>query len=177
MSQWIFTIIQFFPLSSFAAFAFWGGTPSNERWLDAYQLGALLGLIQLAILLPVKNPLNRLILAGNLYLILGGLAAFFQQWWYLQLYDVLRESAIILLIIVIGLATTLFSSSGFIAVKASERKYSLYLLLATILIFPFAILFEGNQLYAVVLPIVSLSLFQRYLAKLAEKQHLVKAVD
>ncbi len=172
MSKWIFALIQFFPLSTFATFAFWNGSPTNDRWLEAFQLGALLGLIQLAILLPQKNPLNRLVLAGNIYLIFGGLAAFFQQWWYLKLYDSLRESAIILLMVIVGSLTTFVSSSGFIAVKGSDRKFSVYLLVATLSMLPFAIVFEGNRTYAAVLPIIFLAILQRYLSYIA-KQTLV----
>ena len=102
-------------------------------------------------------------MAGNVYLILGGLAAFFQQWWYLQLYDSLRESAIILLMIIIGFITTFASPSGFIAVNGSERKLSIYLLMATIFTLPLALYFEGNRLYSIVLPIIFLAIFQRYL--------------
>jgi hypothetical protein len=174
MSKWIFALIQFFPLSTFATFAFWNGAPTNDRWLEAFQLGALLGLIQLIILLPQKKPLNRLVLAGNIYLILGGLAAFFQQWWYLKLYDSLRESAIILLMVIVGSLTTFVSSSGFIAVKNSDRKFSIYLLVATISMLPFAIIFEGNRTYAAVLPIIFLAILQRYLSYIAKQTIVVQ---
>ncbi|QFI37952.1 hypothetical protein FR932_08865 [Moritella marina ATCC 15381] len=174
MSKWIFALIQFFPLSTFATFAFWNGAPSNERYLEAFQLGALLGLIQLAILLPQQKPLNRLVLAGNIYLILGGLAAFFQQFWYLKIYDSLRESAIILLMVIIGSLTTFSSASGFIAVKGSARKFSVYLLFASIAMLPFAIIFEGNRIYAAVLPIVFLAILQRYLSHIAKQTVVVQ---
>lgn len=174
MRTWIFALIQFFPLSTFATFAFWNGAPSNDRWLEAFQLGALLGLIQLVILLPQKTPLNRLVLAGNIYLVLGGLAAFFQQWWYLKLYDSLRESAIILFMVIVGILTTLVSSSGFIAVKGSARKFSIYLLVATSAMLPFAIIFEGNRTYAAVLPIIFLAILQRYLSYIAKQKLVVQ---
>jgi len=174
MSKWIFSLIQFFPLSTFATFAFWHGAPSNDRWLEAFQLGALLGVIQLIILLPLKKPLNRLVLAGNIYLIFGGTAALFQQWWYLDLYNTLRESAIILLMAVIGLVTTFTSSAGFIAVKGSERIFSIYLLIATVLMVPFALYFEGNRIYAAVLPIIFLAVVQRYLVHVAKQKLVVQ---
>lgn len=170
MSKWIFALIQFLPLSTFATFAFWHGTPSNERWLEAFQLGALLGVFQLAILLPQKKPLNRLVLAGNLYLIFGGLAAYFQQWWYLKLYDSLRESAIFIFMISVGVLSTLVSPSGFVAVKGSARKFSIYLLVATIAMLPFAIIFEGERTYAAVLPIIFLAILQRFLAYVAKQK-------
>ena len=83
MTKWIFALVQFFPLSIIACYAFWDGTPTVQRWLDAFEVGALLGMIQLLFLAPQKRLLNRLILAGNLYLICGGVAVFFQQWWYI----------------------------------------------------------------------------------------------
>lgn len=167
MNKWIFALVQFFPLSSFAMFAFWSGPPSSERWLEAFKLGALLGIVQLAILLPQKKPLNRLVLAGNLYLIMGGIAVYLQQWWLIKLYDVLRESAIILLMTIVGCLTTFMSASGFIAVNNSPRKFSIYLLLATASMIPFSVIFEGNRLYAVVLPVIFLAILQRYLAHIA----------
>ncbi|MBQ4852566.1 hypothetical protein [Pseudoalteromonas sp. MMG012] len=177
MGKWILTLIQFFPLSIFATFAFWYGPPSDDRWLDAFQLGALLGLLQLLILLPQNSPLNRLVLAGNIYLMLGGLAVCFEQWWYLQLYGLLRESAIIILMVIVGSLTTFASSSGFIAVKGSARKFSIYLLLASISMIPLAIIFAGNRTYAAVLPIIFLAILQRYLSHIAQKVCEIKSAN
>jgi hypothetical protein len=170
MSKWLFALIQFFPLSTFATYAFWSGIPSNERWLEAFQLGALLAIVQFIVLLVQVKPMNRLVLAGNIYLLLGGSAVYFQQWWYLEIYNYLRESAIIFLMILIGFVTTFTSSSGFIAVTGSERKLSYYLLSATILALPFAFYFEGNRTYSAVLPIISLALFHRYLVYVATQR-------
>ncbi|MBB3168726.1 hypothetical protein [Simiduia aestuariiviva] len=177
MSKWIFALIQFFPLSTFATFAFWYGAPSVERWLEAFQIGALLGLFQLAILLPQKKPLNRLVLAGNIYLIFGGIAVFLQQWWYLEIYDSLRESAILAIMVVVGCITTFTSSYGFIAVKDVSRKYSLWLLVATLSMLPFSIVFEGNRLYAAVIPIIFLAILHRFLSYVAKEDVLVQDVS
>ncbi len=177
LNKWLLALIQFFPLSIFASYAFWHGVPSNERWLDAFQLGAFLGVFQLIIVSLQNKPINRLILAGNVYLILGGLAVFFEQWWYLQIYGELRESAIILLIIIIGITSTFISSSGFIAVKNSEKKLSLYLLLAAIFVLPASIYFEGQRIYSAVIPIILLALFQRYLVFVATHKASIELTD
>jgi len=177
MRKWIFALIQFFPLSTFSAFAFWHGVPSNDRWLDAFQLGALLGLIQLAILLPQKKSLNRLVLAGNIYLIFGGCAVLLEQWWYLQLYDSLRESAIIIIMLVVGIVTTLTSSAGFIAVENSAKIFSAYLLVATIFMLPFAVYFEGERTYAAIFPIIFLAVLQRYLSSMAKDKLTLQNVS
>ncbi|HSC69017.1 MAG TPA: hypothetical protein VLC79_15090, partial [Cellvibrio sp.] len=71
MKSWIFALIQFLPLSLFSSFAFWNGVPSNERWVQAFELGAVMGIIQLVIVYFQPNPVNRLILGANLYLIVG----------------------------------------------------------------------------------------------------------
>lgn len=142
--------------------------PTNDRWLQAFQFGAVLGLLQLLILLPQARPLNRLVLAGNIYLILGGIAVFLQQWWVLALYGVLKEAGIILLMLVVGVSS-LFTRSGFVAMGDSSKKYSLSLLLATLLMLPVAIFFAGNRFLAAVLPIVFLAGFNRYLIYLAQR--------
>lgn len=143
--------------------------PTNERWLQAFQFGAVLGLLQLLILLPQARPLNRLVLAGNLYLILGGIAVFLQQWWVLQLYGELKEAGIILLMLIVGVLS-LFTRSGFVAISTKSKKYSLFLLFATLLMLPVAIFFEGNRYLAAVVPIVSLAVFNHYLISLAIKR-------
>jgi hypothetical protein len=177
MRKWIFALIQFFPLSTFATYAFWHGIPTNERWLDAFQIGAVLGTVQLLFVLLQNKPVNRLILSGNVYLILGGLAVFLQQWWYLQMYDALRESAIILLMIIVGTISTFASPAGFIAVEKSEKKLSLYLLLATISVLPLSIYFEGELTFSAVLPLIFLAIFQRYLISIAKNRVVIKNVS
>lgn len=168
MNRWIFALVQFFPLSFFATYAFWHGAPTNDRWVDAFQLASLAGLIQLAIVLPQSRPANRLVLAGNLYLILGGLATITHQWWFLHIYDVLRESAIFIFMAVVGIVATFATPSGFIGVSSaslgSVRAASYWLLGATVLALPISFAFSGNRTYAAVLPIIALAVLQRYLA-------------
>jgi hypothetical protein len=174
MPRWVFSLVQFFPLSLFASYAFWRGAPTNERWVEAFQIAAVAGIVQLAIVLPQRLPVNRLVLAGNIYLILGGLAALAQQWWYLQLYGQLRESAIFMVMLVVGVVATFATSPGFIAAADAEpaqaRRYSIALLAATVLCLIPALAFEGNRLWSAVVPIIALALFQRHLAGLANRQ-------
>ena len=89
-------LVQFFPLSLFATYAFWRGAPTGERWVQAFELAALAAVVQLLILLPQRRPMNRLILGANLYLLIGGAAALAKQWWLLEAYGALRESGIFL---------------------------------------------------------------------------------
>jgi len=166
-NKWVFSLIQFFPLSLFATYAYWYGIPTNDRWLEAFQLASLAGVVQLAIVLPQARPPNRLVLAGNLYLIFGGLASLSQQWWYLHIYDALRESAIFIFMLGVGLISTFASKPGYIsAINANPeqtRQASYILLAATLLALPFSMVFEGNRTWSAVLPIIALAVLQRYL--------------
>jgi hypothetical protein len=174
MPRWIFSLFQFFPLSLFATYAFWDGLPTNERWIEAFQISAIAGLVQLVIVLPQRFPLNRLVLAGNIYLILGGLAALTGQWWYLQIYDYLRESAIFLAMLIVGIVATFTTRYGFIAAQGANlewtRHYSILLLGSTAICFIPALAFEGSRIWSAVVPIIALAVLQRHFSHLASQK-------
>ena len=165
MKSWFYALIQFLPLSSFASFAFWNGIPSNERWVQAFEFGALAGIIQLIIISFQPNPVNRLILGANLYLIVGGIAAFLQQWWLFKLYGSLQESAIFIFIFVVGLVSTFATAAGFLSVqtlaKNRVKNYSYCLLAATLVALCCSLFFQGDRAWSVVVPIIALALLQR----------------
>ena len=168
MYKKLIPLIQFLPLSLFSTYGFWQNQASNERWIEAFQLAALLGILQLVIMLFQRNPVNRLILATNLYLIFGGVAAFFQQWWYLEIYQSLQESAIFIFMIAVGVITTLASPSGYIATRNLPKNAHIWaswtLLFASIFAFLNANALQGQIMYSVVIPIISLSVLQRFLS-------------
>ena len=167
MPRWIFALIQFLPLSLFASYAFWYGAPDESRWQNAFQLASVAAFIQLAIVLPQRRPASRLVLAANLYLLLGGLAFFAQQWWFLQLYDTLRESAIFIIMLAVGAATTVGSRAGFVAAcslpRAAVVRASLWLLGATALALAVSVACRGDRYLAAVYPIIALAVLHRFL--------------
>jgi len=167
VSKWIFALVQFFPLSLFAAYAFRQGPPTDDRWVQAFQVGAVAALLQLLIVLPQHWPANRLILAANLYLLGGGLAALTHQWWFLKFYGVLKESGIFLFMLGVGAVATFASSAGFVAVAGAQqervRRASLWLLAATVPALVASFLFQGNRIWAAVVPVVVLGVLQRVL--------------
>ncbi|WP_200918068.1 hypothetical protein [Jeongeupia sp. HS-3] len=173
MSKWIFALVQFFPLSLFATYAFWGGAPTDQRWQEAFQLAAVASLIQLAIVLPQHRPVNRLVLAANIYLLLGGAAFQFHQWWFLKLYDQLREAAIFTTMIGVGIISMLFTNSGYASLISAPRhvalRASLWLLAATALALVASVIFRGDRTYAAVLPIIGLAVLQRILVNKAHR--------
>ena len=158
---------QFFPLSVFATYAFRYGAPTSERWIAAFELAAIVAAIQLVILLPRHQPANRLILGANLYLLVGGAAAVTHQWWVLEAYNVLRESAIFLFMLAVGGVTTWATPSGFVAVDGAPRdevrRASLWMLGATLAAVVTAVVFRGHRTWAAVVPVLALALLHRWL--------------
>lgn len=177
LSRWMFALIQFFPLSLFAAYAFWHGAPDEQRWREAFEIASLAACVQLAIVLPQPRPANRLVLAANIYVMLGGLAFLTQQWWFLHLYDALRESAIFITMLGVGIASTLFTASGYAAIASVPRQVvihaSLWLLAATALALAVSLLFRGDRTLAAVLPIICLAVVQRILVYQASRSSQV----
>jgi hypothetical protein len=166
VGKWLFALIQFFPLSLFAAYAFWHGAPSDARWVEAFQLGALAAFLQLLVVLPQRRPANRLILAANLYLLVGGGAALFHQWWLLSAYDALKESGIFMFMVAVGLVSTFATPAGFVAVVGPPRDVrsaSYWLLAATLLALGVSLIFEGDRTWAAVVPIICLAVLHRLL--------------
>lgn len=175
MPRWIFALLQFLPLSLFATYAFWYGAPDELRWQHAFQLASVAALVQLAIVLPQPRPASRLVLAANLYLLLGGIAFFAQQWWFLRLYDALRESAIFVIMLAVGVATTLGSRAGFVAAPSFPRvpvvRASLCLLAATAAALAVSMSYRGDRYLAAVYPIIALAIFHRVLLYWLARQH------
>lgn len=171
---WLFALVQFLPLSLFATYAFWNGAPDELRWQQAFEIASLAAIAQLAIVLPQPRPVNRLVLAANLYLMLGGLAFLTRQWWYLQIYDALQESAIFVAMLCVGIGATLFTRSGYAALMHTPRhaviRASLWLLLATVVALGASAIFRGDRNLAAVLPIICLAVLQRVLVARASRQ-------
>ena len=168
-------LIQFLPLSLFTTYAFWeGGAPRPERWQTAFVLGAVAAVLQLAITLPRKSPTNRLILAANLYLLVGGLATVARQWRILELYGILKESGLFASMLLIGAATTLWSPAGYVGAAHADRRAvrvaSLWLYALTVLALGMSLVFRGHSTWAAVVPVVALAISNRYLAHRLESR-------
>jgi hypothetical protein len=168
---------QFVPLSFFVSYAFWNGVPTSARWINAFEISSILGVLQLLLLLIFvrKNPINRLILSANIYLCVGGVACVFEYWEILSFYLKSMEAAILGCMLIVGLATTVFSSCGFIGINSSNKilikKYSLILLGFTVLAFCMSLFFMGNRILAAVIPILLLSIVRHVLVCRLRKYH------
>jgi hypothetical protein len=137
--------------------------------VEAFTIGAVAAAIQLLIVLPRGRPANRPILGANLYLLVGGLAATARQWWLLGVYARLSETGIFLSILTVGALATLLTPAGFVGVRGADvgavRRYSAWLLSATLVAAAVSIAFRGSRTWSAVVPLIGLALLQRLLVR------------
>ena len=162
-------VFQFLPLALFSTYAVWHGTPTPDRWVVAFQLGAVAALIQLVLVMRRPHPPNRLILGANFYLLVGGLAAFTQQWWVLRAYGLLMESGIFLFMLAVGAVATVATPTGFVTATDAPaprvRTASLVMLAATGAALVASIVFRGDMRWSAWGPVTVLALVERALAQ------------
>ncbi len=159
-------LIGFIALAFFAYLALGRGHSTDEAFVYAFKASSLLAAAELALLLVRKAPANRLILGANFWLIAGGVAAFAEQWWWLRIYQQFGEASLFFAMLLVGVASTLFTPSGFIAKlgpKVSVQRSSLLLLAAVGCALVVAVYFRGNVKYAAVIPVIALSWLNRLL--------------
>ena len=159
-------LIGFVALAFFAYLAFGRGAATDEAFVFAFKASSLLAAIELAFLLSRNEPANRLILGANLWLMAGGAAAFLEQWWWLRVYQDFGEASLFSAMFLVGVFSTLFAPSGFIAKlgpKVEVKRSSLVLLASVGCALAVAVYFRGNVKYAAVLPVIGLSWLNRLL--------------
>ncbi|MDQ2734751.1 MAG: hypothetical protein M3Y55_07125 [Pseudomonadota bacterium] len=159
-------LLGFFALAVFAAVAFATALPSDEHLIYAFKVGGVVALAELAVLLWRAAPANRLIVGANLWLLAGGVAAFAQQWWWLKGYQRLGEAGLFVSMLLVGIATTVFSPKGFVAAPGERRRVifaSLVLLAAVGIALAASVRYRGDVKLAAVLPVIALSWVGRLL--------------
>jgi hypothetical protein len=77
--------------------------PRNQCRLFAFKAGTPVAVAEFALLWWRPTTANRLTLGANLWLVAGGLAAWMQQWWWLQGYQRLGEASLFMAMGVAGL--------------------------------------------------------------------------
>lgn len=174
-------LFQFLPLSLFSMIGFWQPETSNQSWLLAFEVAALVGFFQLLLNFKLKIIMSRLVLSANIYLILGGVASLFQQWWYLAFYNILQETAIFIVMIFLGIITMTWSKNSFVGIDKTSvkeveegisiNKKSSYLFVAVLISLILSLIFKGDITLSAVTPITFLALFQRYLVHQHHQHH------
>ena len=163
-------LLAFLPLALFTTYALGNGTPTSDRWVVAFQLGAVAALLQLVVVMPRPRPTNRLILGANLYLLVGGLAAFTEEWWVLQGYGALMESGVFLSMLMVGAVATFVTPTGFLTVTeapaARVRIASIWLLAATGVALVASVVFRDDQMrWSAWVPMIVLAIVERALSQ------------
>ncbi|MGE3974114.1 MAG: hypothetical protein AB7F59_06265 [Bdellovibrionales bacterium] len=160
----ILALLQFFPLTAFLIIAR-SYDFTNQGWSIAFQWAALMAVIQLMILLPLlKNKMSRLVAGVNLFFIFGGIAFFFKNEILLNFMEYLKEAGIIFFVAVVCIAATIFSRTGVfetaISKSHSEKKYSVYYLLATAFALIWAFAHRGDMISASAGPFILLNILK-----------------
>lgn len=159
-------LLGFLALAVFAYLAFGTGPQTDARFINAFKISAVVAVVELAILFSRTVPANRLIIGANLWLVLGGVAAFLEQWSFLRIYQHFGEASLFSSILAVGIVSLVISPAGFIG-QLGERRTVLYrsliLLLAVLVAIAVAMHYRGNVKYAAVFPVIALSWLNRLL--------------
>jgi hypothetical protein len=160
--------LAFLPAVVFLRFAQWSGPVTDDRWMLAFEVVTPFAAAYLLYALVARKPGNRLVIATNLYLLVGGLMVLIGLYGGLRIYGVMRESAVLAFVVAVGIVTTAFSRSGFIATQSVDpsrvRRNSLILLAASIAALAVSWPLQGHPFFAAVLPLMILSFISHRLA-------------
>ena len=159
-------LLGFLALALFAFLAFGRGPASDDGFVHAFKVSGLVAIAELAFLLVRGKPANRLVLGANIWLIAGATAGYLELWWWLRLYQQFGEASLFASMLIVGLASTWRSPSGFVAKLGpitEVRRASLLLLASVLVALAVAVYFRGDVRYAAVLPVIALSWLNRLL--------------
>lgn len=159
-------LLGFLALAVFAYLAFAAGPASDERFVHAFKVASVVALLELVALLAREVPANRLIMGANVWLIVGGAAAFLEQWWLLRIYQHFGEASLFASMLLVGVLAMWRTPAGFVGKVGARRlvlQRSWLLLLAVVLALVVAVYFRGNVKFAAVLPVIALSWLNRLL--------------
>jgi len=132
--------------------------PQNRQ--GPYLTSSIAALLTTTLLILSRVPLNRLIIAINVYLITGSFILLTKQVWLNQLYRKNEAAGMLAVIIIVCVISLLLSPAGFIGIKSQDRKkviiFSLYLLVVAQVAFLFSFSFQGNKMYSEYVPFMAL---------------------
>jgi hypothetical protein len=166
----IFSVVEFAPIMVFGYLGSAAGLDLRERFL----ISGGLALIVLVAHRVIKWPMNSLALSANIFLLIEA-AAFIK---YIELVAVVfgfvRESAIFVVTLVVGIVRTFASPRGFLDLEGGKppavRRGSCYLLLGTCVALGMSIMFRGRTALSAALPFVGLLVLQRVLREIASRK-------
>jgi hypothetical protein len=107
-------LLGFLALAIFAYLAFASGPASDERFVYAFKMASIVAVVELAVLLTRSFAAKRLVIGANIWLAVGGAAAYLEQWWALRVYQYFGEASLFATMFAVGLVSMTVSSAGFI---------------------------------------------------------------
>jgi len=166
--QMVSRYIQFLPLVAFLWTARYFGF-NDTGWMYAFYAGSVIAIIQSAIFVFYKIFLNRFLLAINLFLLGGGLAFLTNSTILLNVYDNYQHIMLFVALIIVGVVTTFFTKAGFVGVENSSpvktRRFSLYLLGASVLGLGAALVFKNYGIVSAAVILILLRFLNEYFEK------------
>ena len=159
------------PLTVFMACASTSQLSGDGRWLSAFLYGGLAAFVHLMIIVVRGRIVNRIILAVDLWLLLGCLAVFVPLDSMLLLFRQTKEAGLFAVICAVGCVSTVVGPHGFIGCVAPARRilrYSLVLLLLAFFCCALSLGFQGRIVLSAALPLLILLLANSCLRKRAE---------
>lgn len=162
------SVLQFLPLSFFMiTYRVMGD------WQPAFIAGGITALLQIAIFLYQKIELDRFILAINCFLVGGATMYVFDIAWLQNLYDHFLYTTLFVWLCIIGAITTIFSKNGYLGIPHNNpkmiRAFSLSLLFGTVIATAFSWFFQGDFIFAAVVPWVFLIFLKKTLSAKIQK--------
>lgn len=147
---YIAKILQFFPIVLFIY-----SYRITNSWETAFYIGGSLAALQTITFLVLKLPIERLLLAVNLFLAGGAVGMYYKIGWIEYVYDELMQGALLMWYALVGVITTLFSPTGFLGINHPNKKliklYSWYLLGVTVFLIGWSWYFKGESIIAFML--------------------------
>ncbi len=165
------SLLQFLPLTIFIGVARYFGFTA-EAWSYAFQVGALIGILELVLILSLVNqPLNRMLWGANLFLIFGGIAFGMSLTPLMSAMDYFKASAIFISVGLVCFVALLTSETGVfeksLSTSPRQRFYSFVFLGGVVLAFTWSFAYKDNNTWGGTIPFVALIFL-----KLALQKHL-----
>ena len=153
-------LLRFIPLTAFMLTARLGGM-NDLAWKNAFIIGGLCTVLVVTFQLYKNIIVHRLMLGVNLFLLVGAGAFLGNVYSILYYFGAYKGPVFLSCILLVGLFTTLFSSSGFVGVesKNSKKVYkaSLQMLLLNFFAIVWSIIMNSYGLIvSVVIPFIGL---------------------
>ena len=160
-------IVEFIPICAFGIVVRLT-SDNGVNWELAFIIGACFAVLEKAILMVKRYPLDRILLGADVFLIIGGLGYLFNIQLILNIYKSLFHATLFASLLIIGLLTTFLTERGFVGVKHHERSrvviFSLYLFGAGVAAFLISLAFRGDYFLAGILPFTGMLVVNGMLA-------------